>query len=123
MFLLPEGRAAFEKIHQKFGGGKRRLPVTAGADHQHDRLARPDFAKAVNDGQAPQRPAGFRLAGDALQLRFRHSGVMLKLQRGERARLVAAQADETDQRANVSAALRQSLAFGGGVERGSPAPR
>ena len=53
-----------------------------------------------------------------------HAGIMLQLQRCERPRLVAAQADETDRRADIGAPARKRSAFGGGVEIGRAlAPR
>ncbi len=72
----------------------------------------------MNDGQAEQRPAGFRLAGDALQFRFRHAGIMLKLQRGERSRLVAAQADETDQARQCRCGPRESASASAAASKG-----
>ena len=87
--------------------------------HQHDVLARHDAAVTVDDGDAEQRPARFRLCDVALDLGFRHAGIMLERERGDRlARLVAAaNAGESDQRADIGAPARKLFRFGGGVER------
>ena len=60
-----------------------------------------------------------RLRDVALDLGFRHAGIMLERERGDRlAGLVAAaNAGEGDQRADVGAAARQLAGFRGGVER------
>ena len=60
-------------------------------------------AVAVDRGQPGQRPALGRLLGDAGDLGLGHAGIMLEFERGERAGLVAAQAGEGDDGADVGA--------------------
>ena len=66
-----------------------------------------------------KRPARFRLLDVALDLGFRHAGIMLERERGDRlARFVAAaDAGEGHHRADIGAPARQLRRFGGGVER------
>ena len=63
-----------------------------------------------------QRPAPQRLLGDAGDLGFGHARIVLELQRGERARLVAAKAGERDHGADIGAPSRQPRDLGGDVE-------
>ena len=67
-----------------------------------DLLARLEPAEAMDDGDADQRPARLRFGDDARDLGLGHAGIMLDFERGQRAALVAAEADEGDQRADVA---------------------
>ncbi len=66
-----------------------------------------------------ERPARARLGDVALDLGFRHAGIMLERQRGDRLAVLVAAADagESDDGADVGTPARQLRRLGGDVER------
>ena len=72
-----------------------------GGGHEHDVLTHRYPPVPVDDGQAEERPALGGLAGDPLDLRLGHPGIVLELECGEPAALVATDAGEGDDRAGV----------------------
>ena len=93
--------------------------MAGGGDHQHDPLARAECAPwrwmmvSACSGQRRER-----LLGDAGDLRLRHARIMLELQRRERPVLVAAEAGEGDDRADVAAAVLDQRGLMGRIEGG-----
>ena len=90
--------------------------MRGGDGDENDPLARRDAAIAMDNGRAEKRPArlGFtRRAGDFV---LGHAGIMLKLERSERSALVAAIADKTHDRADVSSPARERFGLRARVE-------
>ena len=71
---------------------------------------------AVDRGEPGQRPALDRFVGDPGDLGLGHAGIVLELQRGQPAGLVAAEAGEGHDGADVGAPRRQPRDLGAGVE-------
>lgn len=117
MFLLPEGRARFQIVHQVFGGLQRRAPVACRRDDEHDRFARRQAPMPVNHGEPLQREPLFRLTGDPGDLVARHAGIVFQFERRQAPVLVAADAGKGDDSADVSPAGSQPRAFGAFIER------
>ncbi len=65
---------------------------------------------------AEERPARFGFGDDARDLGLGHPGIMLDLERRQTPALVAAEADEGHQRADVDAPGGERARLGGGVE-------
>ncbi len=65
---------------------------------------------------AAERPARLRRNRDAGDLLLRHAGIVLDFQRAQGTTLVAAEAGEGDNRAQVGTPLNQCRALDGGVE-------
>ena len=86
-------------------------------DYEDDRLARREAAVAVYRRGAHAGPARFRLGDDARDLRLRHAGIMLDLQRREPGAFVAAEADEGDDGAEIGSAGDDTVGFLGRIER------
>jgi hypothetical protein len=105
--LFPEGRAGFKKIHQKRRGGESVSAVARRRERQNDLFAWLDAAEAVNDGQSLQRPSFERFVGDATDLGLGHSGIMFEFQSLSAPSSSLAEAQEADERADVSPPARQ----------------
>ena len=65
-FLLPEGRARLQPVHQIVRCFERRAAMAAGGQHEHDGRAHLKPAVAVNDDGAQQRPAPARAVQQCL---------------------------------------------------------
>src|SRR5437899_8732533 len=117
---LPERRVGLEIIHQEFRRFEGCLAMRRRRQHQHDVLAWRDAAEPVNDGEPLQRPARQRLVGMAPDLGFRHAGIMLERQRGDRFAVLAAAADaaERDDGADIGAAVGENSGLLREVESG-----
>src|SRR5579872_2145867 len=116
MGALPEGRARLQIIHQEIRRFERFAAMGRSGGDEYDAAARLDQTVAMDDRQAEKRPARQGLAGDALDLGQGHGAVMLDFERFKPPALVATQADETDQRADIGAAFAQRIGLRGGVE-------
>ncbi len=73
----------------------------------------------MDDGDAQQRPARFRLLDVTLDLGLRHAGIMFERERGDRLAglIAAANAGKSDQRAHIGPPAGELFRFGGGVKR------
>ena len=89
------------------------------ADHQHDVVAGPKIAEAVHDEGIEDVEAPPRLFLDALQLGFRHAGVVLEREGGygRARRLAAHEPRKGHDAADVGPAQREARRLGGRVER------
>ena len=121
LLLLPEGGAGLQPVHEEFGRREGRRPVRRGGGHEHDGVARHQPPVPVHHDGAQQRPARASLGHMALDLLFRHAGIMLQRERREprpvRPRIGPAQAGEGHDAAHVGAPLREARRFGGRIER------
>jgi hypothetical protein len=85
--------------------------MRARCDNKHDRLAWLNQTIAMNGDDAFEGPAGGCLLRDAVDFVFCHAGIMLDFERRERAPFVTAKPGECDERANITAPLRQRGSF------------
>ncbi len=117
--LLPERRAGFQIIHEKFRSRERRLAMARRRDHQHDVLARRDAAVAVDDSDAKERPARSRRLDMPADLGLGHSWIMFEFKRSDRFAIFVCPADpgKRDNGADIGAPARQRRDFAGSVER------
>src|SRR5690606_34473559 len=95
-FLLPEGRARLEIVHDELAGGEGIAPVPRQYDDQHDLVAGAQLADAMDREGRLDGPALGRLAPDRRERGLGHARVVLEghgLERGAPARC-AHRADE-----------------------------
>src|SRR2546430_8784255 len=74
---------------------------------------------AMNHGDATQRPAALGRFDVAADFGLRHAGIVLEREAGNGLAILvtAADAGESDDRADIGAPMRERARFGGGVER------
>ncbi len=114
LFLLPERRAGLQIVHQKFRRRESGLAMRRRGRDQHDIVARNQPPIAVDHRDAEQRPARARFLDMALDLGLRHAGIVFQRHRHDA--VVAADAGEGRDRADVGAPVRQPRDLGADVE-------
>ncbi len=124
LFLLPEGGARFQVIHDEFAGGEGIAAMRRGRTDEDNAIAGQKAADAVDDADPEQRPSPFGLGDDILQGLLGHAGVMFERHRLHGAcidvrtgGLVGAhQADETGHGADVVTPGGERGNLGAGIE-------
>src|SRR5690606_12338195 len=118
VFLLPEGCAGLQVVHDDIAGIERRLAMGAAGTDEDDGLARLQTADAMDDLDTQQRPALTRFIGNPGQGLLGHAGKMFEEHAADFAPLVevAYIADEAHLRANAEVGGMQGIELGAGIE-------
>src|SRR4030095_7994856 len=78
LFLLPEGRARLEIVHDELAGCERIAAVRARHDYEHDLVSRLKKAHPVYDERVVNIPAAFGLPYYLLDGLLRHFWIVLE---------------------------------------------
>src|ERR1700720_3369449 len=117
MFLLPEGRARFQIVHEKLRRFERGCTASACDGNKDDALARREAPDPVYHGHAENRPACLRLLYMPRDLALRHARIMFERERVEPV-IAAHQPCEGNNGANIRPAGHKPFTFRPTVEIG-----
>jgi hypothetical protein len=117
--LLPERSTSFQIVHKELRRSERRVTMTRCGHDENYVFAGHDASVSMNNGYAQQRPTIDRLCNVSFDLGFRHPGIVLERERGDRLVPLGSPADSRKRhdRADINSAARELRRLRGGVER------